>query len=317
MPSRGWVYSKPERMQQDIDANLIHWGRDHSDHINRKTYLDDSDAVVPVSVFERKRTSASISLRSILGAKDFPFPKDVEVIARWVKIATTQNTNAVVLDFFAGTGTTAEAVMQLNAQDGGRRQSIVVTNNELAKKDSIRLTKTGVQPGDPEWEGEGVFEKVTRPRLETVVSGVRRDGTALTEPSANGVGKAIKGAIGYTENVTFMKLDYLERDDIELGEAFRKVAELLWVKAGSVGPVITERSDSYAFTDRYGVLFNTDLGAGFEAEAVRRGVAMVFIITDSAEVFGAVKRQLPESIRAVHLYRNYLSNFEINTRKAI
>ena len=316
VPSRGWLFQK-EKMSDLIEINKIHFGKDHSRGPNQKSFLDEISGQVADSVFYRDRRAASVRLRSTLAAKDFPFPKDADVIARWVNIATSQNPDAVILDFFAGTGTTAEAVMQLNRQDGGRRQAIIVTNNELAKKDSTKLTKAGHHPGDPEWEAHGVFEKVTRPRIETVVTGVRPDGTLLTEMSANGVGKPIKDATGYEENVSFVKLEYLTRDSIELGEAFRQVAPLLWVKAGSVGPMITEQADTFTFTDHYGVLFNPDRGAGFDEEAVRRCVHMVFIITDSVEVYGAVRRTIPEEIKAVHLYRNYLSNFEINTRKAI
>lgn len=213
----------------------------------------------------------------------------IKQLVRWANNAP----DAVILDFFGGSGTTAHAIMSMNADDQGQRQSIVVTNNELAAKDADRLEKAGVYPGSPEWESHGVFETVTRQRVENV----------LRE--------------GFEENVSFLKLDYLQRDDVELGKAFRQVAELLWVKAGSVGPVITELGESFAFTDRYGILFDTDRGSNFEEEAASRGVHMVFVITDSAEVFGAVRRQLHEEIRAVHLYRNYLSNFEINTRKVI
>ncbi|MHA3724248.1 site-specific DNA-methyltransferase [Leucobacter sp. HY1910] len=297
-PENGWRFRR-EVMDELISSNSILFGS----RPRLKTPLVKMSMRSVMPSFYKDRRSASQHLAKVLGSKDFPFPKDVEVISKWINIVTSRNNQAVVLDFFAGTGTTTEAVMRLNAVDEGNRQAIVVTNNEVAKTVADKLTKQGVKPGDDEWEAQGVFEKVTRPRVATVAEGTRPDGSIFGGP--------------LNENVTFLKLDYLERDDVELGKAFRQVAELLWVKAGSVGPVIAERSDSYTFTDRYGVLFDTDRGTGFEAEAARRGVAMVFVITDSAEVFGAVHRALPDTIRAVHLYRNYLSNFEINTRKAL
>ena len=63
--------------------------------------------------------------------------------------------DAVVLDFFAGSGTTAHAVMRLNRQDGGRRQSHLVTNNEVAADEQKALREKGLRPGDPEWEQLG------------------------------------------------------------------------------------------------------------------------------------------------------------------
>ncbi|WP_430648098.1 site-specific DNA-methyltransferase [Agromyces sp. GXS1127] len=319
VPSRGWVYSDPARMQEDIDAGLIHWGVDHNDYINRKTYLDESDAVVPTSVFEKKRTSAGNYLSSVLGSKDFPFPKDVDVLARWINIASAGRMDAVVLDFFAGTGTTAEAVMRLNAADGGHRQSIIVTNNEVGQRAAKALAKAGSAPGDPEWEGEGVFEKVTRPRIETVVTGIRRDGSRLTEPVLDAKGKkiasGIPGATGYDENVAFLKLDYLDRDDIAADDAFRQIAQLLWVKAGGRGPIITERAGSFAAPEgaNYAVLFKVGEWAPFvEHINAHPEIETVYVVSDSESTYGPIVRALRPGLAAFRLYENYLTNFEIN-----
>ncbi|MFD6114729.1 site-specific DNA-methyltransferase [Streptomyces yangpuensis] len=135
VPSRGWIYSKPERMQQDIDAGLIVWGKDHNEYINRKTYLDSEEGVVPTSVFEKKRTSASKSLDSLLGPGVFDFPKDVNVLSRWLGLVTEGSKDALVLDFFAGSGSTGHAVMELNAADSGNRRYILVQLDESVDKD--------------------------------------------------------------------------------------------------------------------------------------------------------------------------------------
>ncbi|MEV8353591.1 site-specific DNA-methyltransferase [Streptomyces niveus] len=135
VPSRGWIYSNPERMQQDIDAGLIVWGKDHTEYINRKTYLDSGEGVVPTSVFEKKRTSASKSLDALLGAEVFDFPKDANVLSRWISLVTQNSNNALVLDYFAGSGSTGHAVMDLNAADGGDRRYILVQLDESVDKD--------------------------------------------------------------------------------------------------------------------------------------------------------------------------------------
>jgi adenine-specific DNA-methyltransferase len=138
VPSRGWIYSNPERMQKDIDANLIAWGKDHTEHINRKTYLDSGEGAVPTSVFEKKRTSASKSLDALLGNGVFDFPKDTNVLSRWIDLATQNSKNALVLDFFAGSGSTGHAVMDLNAADGGNRRYILVQLDETVDKDGYK-----------------------------------------------------------------------------------------------------------------------------------------------------------------------------------
>lgn len=303
VPSRGWIYSTPERFQQEVDAGRVVFGPDESKVPSRLSYLDDLEDDVAVSVFESPRARGSKNLATILGSKDFPFPKDAEVLARWIGIATSHKADAIVLDFFAGTGTSAEAVMRLNAADGGRRQSIIVTNNELGANTAAKLRKAGVEPGSSEWEAEGVFEKVTRPRIETVVTGVRRDGSAYSR--------------GLDENVTFLAVDYLDRDNVEVGAAFRQVAELLWAKAGAIGPVITDATGGFAATSHYAVCFDADRFTGFvDTVNATPSIRTAFVVASSEVAYGTVKRALREGVETVHLYENYLSSFEINTGAA-
>ena len=75
-------------------------------------------------------TNGTQQLEEILGSKLFTNPKPVGLLDRILKLSTNQNKTATVLDFFAGSGTTLHATMALNAEDGGNRQCILVTNNE-------------------------------------------------------------------------------------------------------------------------------------------------------------------------------------------
>ena len=125
-----------------------------------KTPLSEMSMRSVMPSFYKDRRSASQHLANVLGSKDFPFPKDVDIVARWIDIATSRKTDAVILDFFAGTGTTVESVMRLNEGDGGTRQAVIVTNNELAKATADKLRKSGSTPGQADWEAEGIFQKV-------------------------------------------------------------------------------------------------------------------------------------------------------------
>jgi hypothetical protein len=121
------------------------------------------------------------------------------------------------MDVFAGSGTTFHATCLLNAADGGRRRCILVTNNEVDPDTATALNKAGLFRGDADFEAQGIFEKVTRPRCEAVVSGRRRDGTPVP-------GNHLSGrphAHGFEENVEFYRLDYLEPDDVTLGRQFK------------------------------------------------------------------------------------------------
>lgn len=75
-------------------------------------------------------------------------------LLRWAN----NSPDAVILDFFGGSGSTVHAVMEMNAEDGGRRQGILVTNNEVGQKAAAALRRRGVHPGDADWEKQGVFE---------------------------------------------------------------------------------------------------------------------------------------------------------------
>lgn len=160
MPPNGWRFAR-ETMDPMIEAGYLIFRDSHTDYVGVKRPLESTAGNVPQSVFDRQRVHAGRHVEDVLGDRRFPFPKDHEVLMRWIGIAARPG--AVILDFFAGSASTAEAVMRLNAQDGGTRQCIVVTNNELSAADAKRLTKAGVRDGDPEWEARGVFEHVTRP----------------------------------------------------------------------------------------------------------------------------------------------------------
>lgn len=87
--------------------------------------------------------------------------------------------HALVLDFFAGSGTTLHAVAMLNESDGGQRQCILVTNNEVSDRRAQSLRAEGHRPGTEAWEREGICRAVTWPRCRAVIEGRRPDGKAL------------------------------------------------------------------------------------------------------------------------------------------
>ncbi len=125
VPSTGWRFTE-DRLREQIEAGLVEFGPDESKIPRGKTFLDELDEQVVESVFTQIRTTAAQRLARLIGPAIFDFPKDEHVLARWLKLAGGDDKDAIILDFFAGSGSTAHAVMQLNAEDGGRRRSISV-----------------------------------------------------------------------------------------------------------------------------------------------------------------------------------------------
>lgn len=268
---------------------------------------------MPTTSWDRQphnaRVGGSEILKLLMPDRRFPFPKSLFAVEDCLRLCVENKPDAVILDFFAGSGTTAHAVARLNRQDGGRRRSILVTNNEVSADEAKALTAAGHRDGDPEWEALGIFEHITRPRITAAITG------------RTPAGDPIKGdykftdefpmSEGFDENVEFMKLTYLDPLDVELDQAFRAVAPLLWLRAGGQGPMIEERTDGFAVTDRYGILFDPDQWRAF-VDALPATAVAAFVVTDSPSVFSGVAAALPEELDAVRLYESYLQSFPIN-----
>ncbi|MFC7751604.1 site-specific DNA-methyltransferase [Paenibacillus thermoaerophilus] len=124
-------------------------------------------------------THGSKLVSEVLGVQ-FPYPKSLYTVFDCIRACTKHNKNAIVVDFFAGSGTTLNAVNLLNAEDDGTRQCIMVTNNEVSDDESKSLIEQGLQPGQPEWEEHGICRSITWPRSKYTILGVRDDGSQLT-----------------------------------------------------------------------------------------------------------------------------------------
>lgn len=250
---------------------------------------------------------------------DFPFPKSLYAVEDALRFFVANKPNATVLDFFAGSGTTAHAVMRLNRQDDGRRQSISITNNEVSAEEQKNLRAQGLHPGDPDWEKWGICEYVTKPRLVAAVTGVTHEGQPVS-----GSYKFIDEfamSEGFKENVEFFTLTYEDAEAVRLDLAFTAVAPMLWLRAGGQGARIDTPTDTFAIADHYGVLFNPDHWRGFvRALAKVEDLRCVYVVTDDDALFQRVTSKLPDDVNGrrldvVRLYENYLNNFEINTTR--
>ncbi|WP_428409076.1 site-specific DNA-methyltransferase [Hyphococcus sp.] len=171
-PKRQWRWSK-ERMEQALASGEVHFQKlkDGTWSISSKQYLNTSDGEKRASkffsiiegVYGQHGTNEIVDLLG--NAQVFPFAKPSELIRRLVELVTFDDTNGIVLDFFAGSGSTAQAVMQQNAKDGGRRSFVLVQAPE--KLDAAALnTKVAAkfcrELGFPEVVSEITKERIRR-----------------------------------------------------------------------------------------------------------------------------------------------------------
>jgi adenine-specific DNA-methyltransferase len=183
-------------------------------------------------------THGTTLLHQLLGRRDaFLFPKSLYAARDALLTVVGERPNALVLDFFAGSGTTAHAVALINAQLGGSRRSILVSNNEPGEKKGKRLVSSGIFPGDDAYEAEGICESVAWPRCKHAFNGCRDDGTKLSGKylGKGSAGNEIKLADGLSENLEYFRLDFVDPVQVERGDAFEGILPILWMMAGAIG----------------------------------------------------------------------------------
>lgn len=298
----GWRYSEDAMAKLVVDGS-IYFGPDETTGASRIVFLEEMGSQVAESVFERDRNPSGKRLTDLLGERRFPYPKDHEVLMKWIGLVSPPD--GVIVDFFGGSGSTTEAVMRLNEADDGSRQSILVTNNELSAKRATALRAEGYLPGDDAWEREGVFQRVTRPRIETVATGLREDGSTYSE--------------GLAANVAFFQLTYEDENLVALGKKFDAVAPLLWLKAGGRGPVIRRLGgEPWALPEGalYGILFDAAYAKVFAEALIERAgeLSHIFVVTDSESAFQTAVAYMPSEnrVQTTRLYADYLHSFKIN-----
>jgi len=116
--------SDPDKMKQWIAEDRVHFGEDERAVPCIKSYLKDREYQAPYSVFYQDGRAATKRLRELMSEDCFDFPKDETVLQEIISMMTSGD--EVIIDFFAGSGTTGHAVMAQNAVDGGNRRYILV-----------------------------------------------------------------------------------------------------------------------------------------------------------------------------------------------
>lgn len=253
-------------------------------------------------------------IRNLLPGRSFPYPKSLYAVRDSLKVITGEKPNALIIDFFAGSGTTLHAVNLLNAEDGGHRRCILVTNNEVSDAEVKELRKKGFQPGDKEWEKLGIARYITWPRTVCSIQGKDINGHPL-----KGVylGSNMAMSEGFKSNAAFFKLGFLDKNAVALGRQFKEMLPTLWMKAGAVGkcPVIGDTMPDMLILseNRFAVLVDEKKYMEFIEQMDKHSeIETVFIVTDSESGYQDMISGLDVK-ETYQLYRDYLDNFRINS----
>ena len=196
-PLMGWRYDR-NTMTRLVDEDRIIFPETPKGRPRRKVFLSDVKEVRPGfssivgdNIYTRNGTSDIVS---IFGERVFDFPKPTELLIELLE-QTTQK-DSIILDFFAGSGTTAQATLSLNQKDGGNRTFIICTNDE-----------------------NSICENVTYPRVKTVITGKRSDGSTYSD--------------GIPANLKYYRTDFVARDEEYLSDALLEhIAEMVQLEHG-------------------------------------------------------------------------------------
>ena len=157
-PTHAWKYS-PEEHQKHVQENRLWWGQNgDADYPRLKLHLSEANQMVPVDVWMWSEVGSSDdggkTVKEIFGSAVFDNPKPVGLVGKVISLL--RKSDAVILDSFAGSGTTAHAVLEANKRDGGKRRFILV-------------------------EMEDYADAVTAERVRRVINGYEFSGTQKTE----------------------------------------------------------------------------------------------------------------------------------------
>lgn len=304
---------------EDIEsekASIVGYAKDGS----VKAYYSDGKKSLPTTQWDNAVYDAKIYGTGInamlMPDRVFPFPKSVYAVEDCLQILLSNKPNALIIDFFAGSGTTLHAVNLMNAKDNGKRRCICVTNNEVSAEEQDAFIKAGMRPYDREWEKYGIANYFTWPRTVCSIEGHDINGKVLE----GNYGKPSKGidlgydmpmSEGFKANAVFCELTYESAWPIRLDRAFDAIAPILWMQAGCRGPIIKRIGKSYLTTDFYGVLFDYAQASKF-CEKVKKteSIKTVFVVTDDQRRYSNMCKRLP-GVEVHRLYETFLRTFEI------
>ena len=293
----GWFVAKEE------NGKIVIYRKLYEQQIFKNVWLDKK--------YQSEFNGTNL-IKEILASSRFDYPKSLYLVEDILKITTKKD--ALILDFFAGSGTTLHAVNLLNAEDGGHRRCIIVTNNEVSANEAEMLRKKGYTPSDKEWEALGIAHHVTWPRTVGSILGRNVKGEPLKGAY---IGSNFPMSDGFKANASFFKLSFLDKSAVELGMELKQLVPVLWMKAGAYGKCPSLNDSNLGILvypeNRFAVLLDERSYLEF-VEMLERypEIETVYIATDSDRAYRDMIAFM-DGKTTYQLYRDYLDHFRINS----
>lgn len=312
---RVWRYERESMMQHIEDGDIICTEKMTLNVVKKRDVKYDPVFSVWTDGRYNAGTFGTSMLQEIFGGETrFSYPKSLYTVADCIKFATQEKPNALVIDFFAGSGTTIHAINVLNADDGGHRRCILVTNNEVSEEEAKNLTAKGISPGDSKWEDNGIARHITWPRTVCTIKGINVNGEPL---NGDYLGTNRPMASGFEANAAYFKLGFLDKTAIALGRQLAELIPVLWLKAGAYGPCPTLQDENAHMlilpNNQFAILMNEKHFQEFDEEVQKHPeIQTIYIVTDSEAGYREMISGYGDK-DTFQLYRDYLDNFRINT----
>lgn len=167
-PTHSWKYGE-EKYKEWLEDNRFYWGKDGKQLFPRiKRFLSElNEGLVPVNLWKYQESGTgdegTKEVNNLLGKSIFIYPKPTKLLKRMIGLGLeNDNSTDLILDFFAGSGTTGDAVMQLNAEDGGNRRFILV---QIPEAIDPKKSKTAYDFVKDELKAEPTIFEITKERL--------------------------------------------------------------------------------------------------------------------------------------------------------
>lgn len=236
-------------------------------------------------------------MKKIIGDR-FTYPKSLYAVRDCIQLFMNDKPNALIVDFFAGSGTTLHAVNLLNAEDGGNRRCIMVTNNEISADERKAFESRDIHQGDPEWEARGIAHYVTWPRTTCSILGININGDALNDDYVTSQTQTVK------KNRNITQITYLDPSFIESLPDKKKIVSL--ISNGVLPSRIVKQDMDYIVSEdirhTVSILLNDQkYEEWLEALDEMDHITTFLVVTKNRKLFNAIKKKLQEMFAPVEV----------------
>lgn len=259
----------------------------------KKECDDDSLSIAPTQwkiALHDASAYGSTLIRNIFNDKRFEFPKSLYAVHDTIRFFVANKPNALILDFFAGSGTTLHAVNLLNKEDGGHRRCIMVTNNEIGEPKEKELRPQGIRPGDEEWEKWGIARYVNWPRTKCSILGEDVNGKPIEGDYITSLTETKLTDRKFTQ-INFLPVDATKKQKKALVTLINKQKDVKLPTMSDDVPFLVSEDDSYNAS----ILFDVnEAEAWMEALDGNSHITRFYIVAEKDADFKRIKAEVSE-----------------------